>query len=125
MNMNPAKSNNDDGRNDKEFAPKQPVADRTDSGGDLPPTLKIVPTIYPTSPPPEESLEQFWRLGEAFQDLSIQVRMPERPLAILENLGPSPFERGEFPLIGFLATTYDKVSRYACERGTGKPGLVE
>ena len=36
--------------------------------------------------------------------------------AALEQLGPSPFARGGFPLIGFLATTYDKVGRYALER---------
>lgn len=115
--MNPTQPDRDEARNDKDVTPQQSASDPTDAHGDLPPTLKIVPTIYPTSPPPEESLDQFWQVGEAFHDLSIQIRLPEVPLAILENLGPSPFERGEFPLIGFLATTYDNVSRYACERG--------
>lgn len=30
---------------------------------------------------------------------------------ILKRLGPSPFERGGFPLVGFLATVYEKVGR--------------
>ena len=78
-----------------------------------PPSLKIVPTIYPTSPPLEEVLDSFWRTGPDFDSLTIHLVGPEKPLAILEQLGPSRFERGGFPLIGFLATTYDKVSRYA------------
>ena len=84
-----------------------------DSAYEHPPSLKIVPTIYPTSPPLEEVLDCFWRTGPEFDTLTIHLVGPEKPLAILEQLGPSPFERGGFPLIGFLATTYDKVSRYA------------
>jgi len=82
------------------------------------PSLKIVPTIYPTSPPLEDVLDSFWRTGPEFDSLTIRVVAPEKPLAILEQLGPSPFERGGFPLIGFLATTYDKVSRYALHDGS-------
>ena len=52
-----------------------------------------------------------------FDGITIKVEPPDRPLTLLERLGPSPFERGGFPVIGFLATTYDKVSRYALERG--------
>jgi len=91
-----------------------------------PPSLKIVPTIYPTSPPLEDVLDSFWRTGPEFDSLAGSLppqgmgrllNPPEKPLAILEQLGPSPFERGGFPLIGFLATTYDKVSRYALRGG--------
>ncbi|MCC7290823.1 MAG: hypothetical protein IT449_02035 [Phycisphaerales bacterium] len=35
---------------------------------------------------------------------------------ILRKLGPSPFERGGFPLVGFLATVYEKVGRDARTR---------
>ena len=80
-------------------------------------TLKIVPTIYPTSPPLEEVMDRFWETGPAFDSIEIRIEPVEKPLALLEKLGPSPFQRGGFPLIGFLATTYDKVSRYALERG--------
>lgn len=79
--------------------------------------MKIAPTIYPTSPPLEEVVDRFWEMGPEFDEITINIEPPQRPLALLEQLGPSPFERGGFPVIGFLATTYDKVSRYALERG--------
>jgi len=84
---------------------------------DMPPSLKVVPTIHPTSPPLEEVLDRFWEAGHELDAMEIRIAPPDRPLAILEQLGPSPFERGGFPLVGFLATTYEKVSRYALERG--------
>jgi len=92
---------------------------------DIPPSLKVVPTIYPTSPPLEEEIGRFWDVGPDFDAVEIRIEPPERPLALLEQLGPSPFERGGFPLIGFLATTYDKVSRYALERGAMIPRARE
>jgi len=82
----------------------------------VPPSLKVVPTIYPTSPPIQSSLDCFWQTGPGFEEIDIRIEGPESPLAILEQLGPSPFARGEFPLVGFLATTYDKVSRSALAR---------
>ena len=86
------------------------------SGDEVPPSLKIVPTIYPTSPPLAECLDGFWDAGPELESVRARIEPPGTPLALLERLGPSPFERGGFPLIGFLATTYDKVSRYALER---------
>ena len=83
----------------------------------IPTSLGVIPTIYPTSPPVEEVIERFWKAGPELESVEIEIAPPEEPLAILEQLGPSPFERGGFPLIGFLATTYDRVSRYAQERG--------
>ena len=35
---------------------------------------------------------------------------------VLERLGPSPFPRSGFPLMGFLATLYDHVAEFARER---------
>ncbi len=91
-----------------------------------PPSLKIVPTIYPTSPPVDTQVDRFWQSGPELETVTVRVEPPEKPLALLEQLGPSPFARGGFPLIGFLATTYDKVGRYALERGAeaGSPGGV-
>ncbi len=82
----------------------------------VPPSLKVVPTIYPTSPPIQSLLDRFWQTGPEFDEIVIRIHAPEAPLAILEQLGPSPFPRGTFPLVGFLATTYDKVSRSALAR---------
>jgi hypothetical protein len=92
-----------------------PERDRPADG--VPPSLSVIPTIYPTSPPVEEEIGRFWEAGPELESVEIDVGPPEEALAILEQLGPSPFERGGFPLIGFLATTYDRVSRYAQERG--------
>lgn len=85
-------------------------------GVEMPPTLKVVPTIYPTSSAVPASPRDFWRAGDALAEVRCDIEPPEDPLAILEQLGPSPFPRGQFPLIGFLASTYDRVSRYAVER---------
>ncbi len=63
-----------------------------------------------------DNVERFWRVGEGFDDIQINVEPAAASLELLEQLGTSPFERGGFPLIGFLATTYDKVSRAALER---------
>lgn len=82
----------------------------------MPPSLKVIPTIYPTSVSLEDELERFWDVGDELKDVEIPIDPPVESLALLGQLGPSPFERGSFPLIGFLATTYDKVSRYAQER---------
>ena len=76
----------------------------------------MVPTIYPPSPPVESMLDRFWEVGPEFDSVRIDVSPPKTPLSLLEALGPSPFPRGGFPVIGFLATTYDKVSRYSLER---------
>ena len=84
---------------------------------DMPASLKVVPTIYATSPPIEDVVDRFWEAGPELETVEVRVAAPEHPLELLEKLGPSPFERGGFPLIGFLATTYEKVSRYALERG--------
>jgi len=86
------------------------------NGKEMPPALKIVPTIYPTSPQLEECLDGFWEAGPELDAVEVRIEPPATPLALLEQLGPSPFERGGFPLIGFLATTYEKVSRYALNR---------
>jgi len=83
---------------------------------ETPPSLKVVPTIYPTSKPVDEMLDTFWCVGSAFDEIEIHVEPADEPLALLERLGMSPFARGGFPLIGFFATTYDKVSRYALKQ---------
>lgn len=82
----------------------------------MPPALQVVPTVYATSPNIEEELQHFWKAGPEIDDISVDVQWPEQSLELLEKLGASPFPKGRFPLIGFLASTYEKVSRYAVER---------
>jgi hypothetical protein len=92
------------------------MCDNQQDRGELLQTLTIVPTVYPTSPPIEELINSFWEAGPELDQVTADVTPPETPLELLEKLGPSPFERGGFPLIGFLATTYEKVTRFALER---------
>ena len=92
------------------------MTEPTPNRHDIPPALAVVPTIYPTSPPIEEQIDRFWDSGPELDSVEICLEPPETPLALLEKLGPSPFQQGGFPLIGFLATTYEKVSRYALQR---------
>lgn len=89
---------------------------------DVPPSLKVVPTIHPPSPPLAADPASFFAMGSGAEALEFEVAPPEKPLHILEELGASPFPRGSFPLIGFLATTYENVSRYAVERAAEAPG---
>lgn len=91
--------------------------DRGTSAADVP-LARIVRAGLAASPPVEEQIDRFWQAGAGFEDVVVRIEPPARSLELLERLGPSPFERGGFPVIGFLATTYDKVSRYALERGS-------
>ncbi len=71
-----------------------------------------------TDPPPlEECLDTFWSTGVPLEDLPEIGPADTEPYEILKRLGPSPFEGGGFPLIGFFATAYDRVSRFARQRG--------
>ena len=81
------------------------------------PPMEAVATVHPPSPPLEEVMERFWEAGAELETIPIRIEPPDQPMEVLEQLGPSPFPRGPFPLIGFLATTYEKVSRYALRRG--------
>jgi len=48
-------------------------------------------------------------------DLDATAAPPDRR-SIIERLGPSPFERGGFPIVGFLATVYERAGQYARQR---------
>lgn len=92
------------------------MADNPDAPEQHPHSLRVVPTIYPTSPPLAEGIADFYEPGPKFEQIEITIREPLQRLELLERLGSSPFERGGFPLVGFLATTCEKVTRYALER---------
>jgi len=74
------------------------------------------PTIDPGLPLDQEEVDRFWKVGPEFNAVEIHIELSETPLELLEKLGPAPFPRGTFPVIGFLATTYERVSRFALER---------
>lgn len=72
-----------------------------------------MPAIYPPAEPLEAAMDRFWNAGPQLEEVHVDPRPPDQPLEVLERLGSSPFERGRFPVVGFLATTYERVSRYA------------
>ena len=79
-------------------------------------SLRTVSTICPPSPPIDELIDRFWETGPEFENVQVHIAPPRTALELLKQLGPSPFERGGFPLIGFLASTYDRVSQFTLER---------
>lgn len=77
-------------------------------------TDELTAPMVPSAAEPAD-IAAFWTCAADLDEITIRIIPPAAPLAILERLGPSPFPRGGFPLIGFLATTYEKVSRYALD----------
>jgi hypothetical protein len=53
----------------------------------------------------------FWSAGARLADMVARPEAPSSP--VLPRLGPPPFPRGGFPLLGFLATVYEHVAQSA------------
>jgi hypothetical protein len=70
----------------------------------------------PASQPPADlpaQPERFWCRGADAESLGEPPQPETRSL--LRRLGPPPFPRSGFPLVGFLATVYEHVSKCAQE----------
>lgn len=65
--------------------------------------------------PPEP--EGFFRAGPDV-DLLISVAPPEPAKHVLEQLGPPPFRKTAFPMMGFLASVYEHVAAHVAGRET-------
>ncbi len=63
--------------------------------------------------PPEP--ENFFRAGPDV-DLLISVAPPEAAKHVLEQLGPPPFRKTAFPMMGFLASMYEHVATHVSGR---------
>lgn len=62
---------------------------------------------------------RFWH---AAQDLTAFECFPENDRTpVLKLLGPLPFPRGSFPVMGFLATLYEHVAKHASDALTSHP----
>jgi hypothetical protein len=61
-----------------------------------------------------ENSDDFFRAGEDIDVLELPDNSQQPP--VLERLGPSPFPKGKFPFLGFLATVYDHVSTHCSAR---------
>lgn len=91
--------------------------------GPSPVLLPHVPGVTDsTSAPLEESVSNFWDLGDGIEDLDTPIAPPEVSCVLLRRLGQSPFPEGRFPLVGLLATCYDLIGREAIEGNAEDPG---
>ncbi len=72
--------------------------------------------LHTPAPPLEQCLDTFWESAVPLDDLPPIPAPPDEPYEILKRLGPSPFEGSSFPLVGFFASAYERVRRFASER---------
>lgn len=87
--------------------------------GPTPVLLPHVPGVTDRSSAPlEQSLEDFWEVGDGLADLDTPIAPPPISCVLLRRLGPSPFPEGRFPLLGLLATCYDLIGQDAVEGAT-------
>ena len=65
----------------------------------------------PPQPPPSLTTDPdaFFRAGPDV-DLLMSVPPPQDQKHVLEQLGPPPFRKTSFPMIGFLASVYEHVA---------------
>ena len=68
--------------------------------------------------PPER--ESFFRAG-ADMELLTAVAPAEPGKHVLEQLGPPPFRKTSFPMMGFLASMYEQVAAHVAGRETPSP----
>ncbi len=67
------------------------------------------------SPKLDECVESFFAAGPGLEEIDLSVQPPEVSHPLLRRLGPSPFDRAKFPLVGLLATCYEVVGQAALE----------
>jgi hypothetical protein len=63
--------------------------------------------------------DDYFRAGEGIDALR-EINLDQTPSA-LQRLGPPPFRKSGFPIIGFLATLYDHVSAHVASDMTSPP----
>lgn len=84
--------------------------------GPSPVLLPHVPGVTDASSPPlDESVADFWAVGDGLSRLDTPIEPPPISCVLLRRLGSSPFPEGRFPLLGLLATCYDMIGRDAVE----------
>ncbi len=86
------------------------------AGDDRPPmpgTVAAHEGVERCRAPLDEQLDGFWTAGPALSEVQTPIRPPEVSHPLLRRLGPSPFDKGKFPLAGLLATCYDLISESA------------
>jgi uncharacterized Zn finger protein len=95
-----------------------------------PPVPVYTPVVKGASdvayPPLEACLGDFWSPPTDPRELDFPVVEPEVSHPLLRRLGPSPFQDGQFPLVGLLASCYDSISEAILrEEREGRPDEME
>ena len=81
--------------------------------------MEVMTDTSESLPPPHlpADAESFFRAGPDV-DLLVSVAPPESPKHVLEQLGPPPFRKTAFPMMGFLASVYEHVAAHVSGRET-------
>lgn len=66
-------------------------------------------------PPPafDQNLDHFWEMPQPLDAIEIPIEPPPVSHPLLRRLGPSPFLNAAFPLVGLLASCYERISEDA------------
>ncbi len=66
-------------------------------------------------PPPafDQNLDHFWETPQPLDAIEIPIEPPPVSHPLLRRLGPSPFQNAAFPLVGLLASCYERISEDA------------
>lgn len=89
-----------------------------------PPLIGTASLDAPGAAPLETCVGRFWQVGAGIEQVDTTPRASRVRHAILRRLGPSPWGKGGFPLIGLLASCYESIAGSALEerRGVGAAG---
>jgi uncharacterized Zn finger protein len=71
------------------------------------------PGVPANAPALDANLDAFWDEPAGLDEIDTTPRKAEVQHPLLRRLGPSPFTKGKFPLVGLLATCYDIVAEAA------------
>lgn len=92
---------------------------RTLTGSSRPqPTVYVPPVPGAAEMEPvdlDQCIGHYWEPGPGLEDLELPVDRPAVSHPLLRRLGSSPFTKGQFPLVGLLATCYDMISDRALQ----------
>lgn len=75
------------------------------------------PGVPANAPSLDSDLDQFWAEPDGLDEIDMTPRKAEVTHPLLRRLGPTPFAKGKFPLVGLLATCYDIASEAAVREG--------
>lgn len=93
---------------------RQRRAVTSSAGGSAPACSPRIPGMTDVQAPPlDQDLSRFWDAGPELDAFDAPPTPPPVSKPLLRRLGPSPFDKAAFPLVGLLATCYDIIAEKA------------